>query len=130
MLHSSPKTKTKTLTSMSTEKLPITGHATIISTIFFPPFHPSKSKGEYEFRQCLRQSGGPACDFLKCFGCFFFCWVTPQAETEGWGGVLGRTGPEAELTQSAEAQGRPQSLQPERKSRNGQTHSMSCFIRG
>lgn len=31
------------------EKLPITGHATIISTIFFPPFHPSKSKGENEF---------------------------------------------------------------------------------
>lgn len=53
------------------------------------------------------------------------------------GGGLGRTGPEAEtqfaraeLTKSVEAPGRPQSLQPEWKSRSVQTHSRSHFIRG
>lgn len=70
------------------EKLPITGQASIISTIFFSPFHPSKRRGENEFRQCLRQSGDPACHFLKWFGCFFFCWVTPpQVEMERRGSL-------------------------------------------
>lgn len=113
------------------EKLPVTGHAIIISSIFFLPSHPSKSKRGNKLGQWLRQSGSPACGFLKRLGCFFFCWVTPTGGggEEGFQEELGlRLRLNVELMGSGEVQGRPQSLQSKEESRNGQTHSRLCFI--
>lgn len=81
VLHSSPKMKPKTLTSMPMKNFPLQDMPQLLALSFFFLATQVKVQGEMN-SDSVQDSGNPACGVLKWFGCFFFCWVTLQAEGE------------------------------------------------